>query len=644
MGDPETGKRAARAWTREQTRLGSRAARPVVLLGLLGTVLAIGQAWCMASVLAIALAGQGFAPIPLAGFAALALARAALGYRSELAAADAGAAARSRLRSDALTRLLGAGPSLLRARHSGDLASIVVDGIEALDGLFSRWIPAARLAIAGPALVALAALWADPLAALVLVVCGLLVPIGMAMAGIGAAAASRGQFLALTRLQARFLDRVRGIATIVLAGRAEAEAQALAAAAAELGARTMRVLRVAFLSSAVLDLAMVAALALLAVHYGVALHARDGMALRAGAFQPGAYPQDAGTRPEMALFALLLVPEFFAPLRGFAAAYQDRLHATGAAEALIDLPPLAVPAPAAPGPAQIDPAPVSLQPASPAAPSPAAPSLVPAISAPAIPAATSPAATIPAPTTPVPTTPVPTIPAPETRGIAPGGVTVAFEDVHLTWDPARGPALDGLSFRVPAGETLVLAGPSGAGKSTVIEILLGFVRPDAGRVTIDGADICALAPQALSRRIAWIGQRPVLFAGSIRDNILFARPDATEAELAAAVRAAQVAEFADGLPDRLDTRVGEGGYGLSGGQAQRVAIARAFLKNAPLLLLDEPTAYLDPATESEVLDGLRRLAIGRTVVMAAHSAAALSLRGLRIDMRDGRAVPVRGVA
>jgi ATP-binding cassette subfamily C protein CydD len=149
----------------------------------------------------------------------------------------------------------------------------------------------------------------------------------------------------------------------------------------------------------------------------------------------------------------------------------------------------------------------------------------------------------------------------------------------------------------------------------------------------------------------------MLFAGSIRDNILFARPDATEEELAAAVRAARVNEFADALPDRLDTRVGEGGHGLSGGQAQRVAIARAFLKNAPLLLLDEPTAYLDPATETEVLDGLRRLAIGRTVVMAAHSAAALALRGpqhgpplggplrgQRLDMRDGRAVPARGVA
>ena len=563
MADTEIGKRAARAWTREQTRLGARAARPVIAFGLLGIALALGQAWCMATVLATALTGHGVAPAPLVGFAVLAFGRAALGYLSELAASDAGAAARRRLRSDALTRLLGAGPALLRSHHSGDLASIVVDRIEALDGLFSRWVPAATLAIAGPALVALAALWADPLAALVLLACGLLVPLAMALAGIGAAAASRGQFLALTRLQARFLDRVRGIATIVLAGRADDEAQALANAAAELGSRTMRVLRVAFLSSAALDLATVAALAILAIHYAIAL--------RAGTL----------ARPDLALFALLLVPEFFAPLRGFAAAYQDRLHATGAAEAMVDLPPRQVPPATPPG---------------------------------------------------------------EIRTVAANGVSVAFEDVRLTWDPARGPALSGLSFRVPANETLVLAGPSGAGKSTVIEILLGFVRPDGGRVTINGVDITDLVPQALNRLTAWIGQRPVLFAGSIRDNILFARPEATEDDLAAAVRAARVNEFADALPDRLDTRVGEGGYGLSGGQAQRVAVARAFLKNAPLLLLDEPTAYLDPATEAEVLDGLRRLTIGRTVVMATHSTAAQALRGQRLDIRDGRVVPAKGVA
>jgi ATP-binding cassette, subfamily C, bacterial CydD len=223
-------------------------------------------------------------------------------------------------------------------------------------------------------------------------------------------------------------------------------------------------------------------------------------------------------------------------------------------------------------------------------------------------------------------------------------VTVVFDNVRLTWDPSRGPALDGLSFKAAAGETLVLAGPSGAGKSSVIEILLGFIRPDSGRVTINGADITDLVPQALSRLTAWIGQRPVLFAGSIRDNILFARPEASPQEVATAATAARLDQFTAGLPEGLDTRIGEGGFGLSGGQAQRVAIARAYLKNAPLLLLDEPTAHLDPATEQEVLDSLRRLALGRTVILASHSSAAHGFGGRRLDLRDGRLAPARGVA
>jgi ATP-binding cassette subfamily C protein CydD len=558
----EHNKTASRAWLRDERRAGSRAGWPVVLSGLLGTGMAVGQALCAAMLLADALAGRAGDTVALAaGFAALAVLRAALSIAAERAAFNAGAAARRRLRTDALSRLLHAGPARLRTHHTGELTAIVVDRIEALDGLHSRWLPAASLAIGAPLLVALAALFADSTGALVLVLCGLLVPVAMAAAGLGAAAASRSQFLALARLQARFLDRVRGIATIVLYGQAEAEARSLAAAADELRRRTMRVLRVAFLSSAALDLAAALAFVVLALHYGL-LRLSGSL-----------------THPAAALFLLLLVPEFFAPLRGFAAAYQDRLHAVGAAEALVDLPPL--------------PAPQPLR---------------------------------------------------EVRTVAARGIAVAFEDVHLTWDPARGPALNGLSFRVPDGETLVLAGPSGAGKSTVIEILLGFVRPDRGRVTINGADIADLVPQALARLTAWIGQRPVLFAGTIRDNIRFARPEATDAEVEEAARNASITEFSAALPDGLGTAVGEGGYGLSGGQAQRVAIARAFLKNAPLLLLDEPTAHLDPATEGAVLDSLRRLALGRTVILASHSSAAHGFAGRRLDISDGRAVPARGAA
>ncbi len=439
----------------------------------------------------------------------------------------------------------------------------VVDRVEALDGLFARWLPAATLAIVGPALVAIAVAFIDPVAAGELVGIGLLVPLAMALSGIGASVATKRQFAALTHLQARFVDRVRGIATIVLYDRAGQEARALEASAKELRIRTMRVLRVAFLSSAALDCAMAAALVWLAMHYGLEI---VGGRL---------------TQPGHALFVLLLVPEFFAPLRLFSAAYQDRLNAAGAAGALADLP-----------------------------------------------SAPPPPAVLPV------------------RTVEARGLTVAFDNVRLTWDEARGPALDGLSFRVPAGEILVLVGPSGAGKTTVIEILLGFARPDSGRVTLNGAEITTIVPAALARMTAWIGQKPMLFAGTLAENIRFARPEASDTELGDAVRLARLDAVVKQLPLGLETPIGEGGFGLSGGQAQRVAIARAFLKNAPLLLLDEPTAHLDPASEAEVLESLRRLAAGRTVILASHSAAAHAFAGWRLDIREGRAVggQARGAA
>jgi ATP-binding cassette, subfamily C, bacterial CydD len=555
-------KKAATTWLKQQGSLGRRAAAGAILLGLFGILLAIIQAGVAAFLLRGLIKPSG-TPLVTLGllFGLLALGRAGLAVLADSAAFTAGAAGRRRLRSEILGRLLSIGPSLLRHEHSATLSSIVVDKIEALDGLFARWIPAATLAIAGPVLVLLATLIADPFSALILAVCGLFVPVGMAAAGIGAAAASRSQMQAMTRLQTRFVDRMRGIGTIVLAGRAESEAEALRLAADDLRRRTMRVLRVAFLSSAALDCAAAVALVAIAIEQGRSL------------LTPGDAPGIA-----RALFLLLLVPEFFAPLRAFALAYQDRMSGLAAAEAVVALPP-----------ATQDGADRGIEP-----------------------------------------------PATAPQTVAAHGISIAFEDVHLSWDKARGKALDGVTFRLPAGGTLIMAGPSGAGKSTVIEILLGFVRPDSGKVLLNGIEISSIVPQALARLTAWIGQRPVLFATSIRENIRFARPEASAEELDEAIRLAHVESFVADLPDGLDTLIGEGGHGLSGGQAQRVAIARAFLKNAPLLLLDEPTAHLDPATEAEVLDSLNRLALGRTVIMVSHSAQAHLLSGRRLNIVAGR--------
>ncbi len=292
---------AARELLSGAARAGRARLLPPVLLGLAATLSAIAQAWLIARLLAGLLGLGAAASWPeLAGAAGLALLAAGFGLAQERAQQAAGEAAKARLRDAAFARLLEAGP--LDPRPVGERTTLVVDRIEALEGYFARWIPAAALALLAPALVAAAAAaFAGPADGLILLLAGLLVPVVQAATGIGAAQASRRQFDALQRLAGRFLDRMRGLPTLVLFNRQEAEASRLGAAAGELRVRTMRVLRVAFLSSAGMELIAAAAIAALAIRHGAALAAPGGAGAHAD--------------PVAALFVLLLVPAFFAPLR-----------------------------------------------------------------------------------------------------------------------------------------------------------------------------------------------------------------------------------------------------------------------------------------------------------------------------------------
>ena len=547
MGKTDTGMSGRAVLSAETRRLGRRAVLPIAL-GYAVALCGLAQAWLLARLVAGLLGYSVGGWTDLAGAAALMLAAAGLTAAQEIAQAAAGRAARAHLRSQAFDRLLALGPA--DGRAAGDKATLVVERIEALDGYFSKWQPAAALALLVPLTIITLLAWVDWPSASVLLVTGMLVPVGMAVAGIGAALASKRQFEALAHLSGRFTDRVRGLPTLVLFNRAEDEAKGLAAAAEELRRRTMKVLRVAFLSSGILELLSAFALAYLAWRHGALLG-------------------DSHPNPVVALWCILLVPAFFQPLRNFSTAYHEAQSARGAAAELATL-------------------------------------LAPATGTPAL-----------------------------LLEAVPPRVTVVLSNVVLRPSAERPPALDGLTFSAAAGETILLAGPSGAGKSSVLSLLLGFRRADAGRIAINGQDVALLRPEELRRVSAYVGQKPHLFAGSIADNIRMARPDATDAALAAAADAAQVTEFA---PD-LGLVVGEGGFGLSGGQAQRVALARAFLADRPLLLLDEPTASLDPGTEALVLDAIQRLCIGRTAIIATHSPAALrNLPGRLVTLEAGRAI------
>ncbi|CAL9477892.1 Vitamin B12 import ATP-binding protein BtuD [Streptomyces sp. enrichment culture] len=217
-------------------------------------------------------------------------------------------------------------------------------------------------------------------------------------------------------------------------------------------------------------------------------------------------------------------------------------------------------------------------------------------------------------------------PVPESgTGPVPANHTLSFEGVTVRHPGRAADAVSEVTFTVEPGETVALVGPSGAGKSTLLDVLLGFVRPTAGRVRIGGADLAGLDPAQWHARVAWVPQRPRLHAGTVAENVRLARPDADDTAVRRALRDAGALTFVEALPEGMDTVLGEDGAGLSAGQRQRLALARAFLADRPVLLLDEPTAALDGATEAEVVAAVRRLARGRTVLLVVHRPALLEV-------------------
>lgn len=208
---------------------------------------------------------------------------------------------------------------------------------------------------------------------------------------------------------------------------------------------------------------------------------------------------------------------------------------------------------------------------------------------------------------------------------APQGTALAVEELVVRHPGRAADSLPATSFEVRPGETVALVGPSGAGKSTLLSVLLGLTAPSEGRALADGHDIASLSPESWWQRIAWVPQHPHLFAGTIAENVRLARPDAEDAAVRTALGDAGALDFVDALPDGMATRLGESGAGLSAGQRQRLALARAFLADRPILLLDEPTANLDGATEEAIVAAVRRLAVGRTVLLVVHRPALLAV-------------------
>jgi thiol reductant ABC exporter CydD subunit len=537
-----------------------------VSLGGVAGLLAIAQAWLVACVVSAAfLEGAGLrevAPLLAATCAAAAL-RAAAGWGQEVFAQRYSGAVRVLVRDRLVRHRLAVGPRLASAERAGSLLSTLTSGVEALDAYFAQYVPQARLAALLPLLVLLAVLRADPLSALVLVVTGSLIPVFTWLIGSSSAERSRREWVTLSRLSARFFDALAGLSTLRAFGRAEDEGEAIARASDRHRQAALGVLRLAFLSALVLEALATLGTAVVAVEVGLRLlYARV-------AFRP-------------ALFVLVVVPEFYRPLRALGAAFHAGTAGREAGARIAAF--LSVPGPLA----------------------------APAVEADRLAAAAS-------------TTSRVTASHGDADAVRAGAPPeIRFENVRFTYPGGRRPALDRLSLTLPAGGTLALVGATGAGKTTVAHLVLRFLEPEAGELRVDGAPLAAREPEQWRRRVAWVPARPYLFAGSLRENLLIARPGAGPAELERAATLAHLEAVLRELPRGWEAEVGEGGARLSGGEVQRLALARAFLKDAPVLVLDEPTAHLDAESEAAVVDAMLRLRRDRTVLLIAHRLPSLA--------------------
>jgi ATP-binding cassette, subfamily C, bacterial CydD len=534
----------------------------VVLLGLVLTGLVLAQAGLLARVLAGAAPGVGTAALwpVLVSLLAVMLARAAVTYGGEAAAQHASATVKSQLRRRLAAQVLRLGPAWLGGQRPGEITTLSTRGLDALDPYFARYLPQLALACLVPIAVVVRVALADWISALIILVTLPLIPVFMVLVGLPARARARRQWYLLARLGGHFLDVVEGLTTLKVFGRARSQAEVIGRVTDAHRTATMSVLRVAFLSSLVLELAAALATALVAVEVGLRL-------------------LGGHIAYQTALLVLLLTPEAFLPLRALATHFHASMEGVAAAGRVCDV--LEIPPPrthTGSGAAAVD----------------------------------------------------------------LGRQAIVLTGVGLAYPGRDRPALAEVSLAIAPGERIAVTGPSGAGKSSLLALLLRFIEPTGGRIEAGGHPLGSIAVDAWRQQIAWVPQHPVLLSGTVAANIALGQPDAGRDAIATAAALAGADRFIEALPRGYDTPLGERGLRLSAGQRQRIALARAFLRDAPLLLLDEPTAHLDPLTARQILRVVERLMAGRTAILVSHGMGWQGGAARVLTLDGGRAVPATG--
>ncbi len=554
-------------WLRAEAKLVRHPLNAAIILGSFNGFLLIAQCWLLANVLNdTAINHQPLSSVwgYIAGIIGLFILRAGLNFGNQRFAFEAGAQLRTELRAQLFAKIDLLGPAWSRQQRSGAVATEVVDGVEALEKYYSLYLPQIQLAVIIPAAILVFVFPFDWVSGLILAITAPLLPVFMIIIGKQTEKLNQEQWQSLARMGAHFFDMIEGLTTLKLFNAARREAQFIGRIADDYRLQTMKVLRIAFLSSMVLEFLAALSIAMVAVYVGFRLMYGDIHYLNG-------------------IFVLLLAPEFYLPLRGMGTQFHARMDALGAVEPIIDL--------------------------------------------------------------------LDTEPPAHSTGTQPLSLTAApdlrFEAIEFSYpglESGNTPVIHRLHLTLAANTQTALVGVSGAGKTTLSQILLGFLKPQSGEIWINDKRLSAIDPAAWQAQIAWLPQNPTLFHGTLAENIAM-DPKSSGPKfsghgdaLRAAAANAHALDFIERLPQGFDTLVGERGQGLSGGEIQRIALARAFYKDAPVIILDEPSASLDPESERLITEAIDRLTTERTVLVIAHRLATIERSGQIVVLEGGQII------
>ncbi len=468
-------------------------------------------------------------------FLVFAVIRFPISWLSEISASFLGIRVKEKTRNRFFDSLIALGSESMKAEKSGELANSAVAGIESLEPYFSQYLPALILAVVSPIIFLIFAYLTDPLSGLVLTITAPLIPIFMFLIGSKAQDMTDKQWKSLSYFSSHFLDVLQGITTLKFLGQSKKQSHKISEISEEFRLATMKTLRIAFLSSLVLELVATLSTAVLAVEIGVRLlYGYIGY--------------------EPALFILIIAPEFYAPLRNLGARFHSGMEGVSVGKRVCSV---------------ID--------------------------------------------------KVNTLSLKDSKKVVPlQNFPIKIDSLSYRYPEQERYALKSINMTINQNEKIAIVGKTGSGKSTFIKILLKIIDKYDGTINLGRYELNLIDEDHIKNLISWAPQKPYLFNKTIKENLLLAKPTAADEEIMESLRLAALSDFVNSLNKKLDTVIGERAVRLSGGQAQRISLARLFLKNSPIVVLDEFTSNLDPIYEAEIMGNLNMWAVDKTVITVAH--------------------------